>query len=105
MINPIEWFKQKGFSFDDERITIRDVVELQLDAKEAGIGMSTDLHQAAVALIRNPRDKHCWHNLQNAANRWDADRRGVRNDAIINAESSTPCCDICSGPHETGDCL
>lgn len=31
MINAIEWFKSKGFTFDD-KITIKDVIELQADA-------------------------------------------------------------------------
>jgi hypothetical protein len=32
MINPIEWFKEKGFTFDD-KITIKDVIDLQEDAR------------------------------------------------------------------------
>lgn len=31
MKNVIEWFKEKGFTFDD-KITIKDVIELQADA-------------------------------------------------------------------------
>ncbi len=31
MINAIEWFKEKGFTFDD-KITIKDVTDLQSDA-------------------------------------------------------------------------
>jgi len=33
MINAIEWFKEKGFTFDD-KITIMDVIDLQTDALE-----------------------------------------------------------------------
>lgn len=33
MINAIEWFKEKGFTFDD-KITIKDVIVLQDDARK-----------------------------------------------------------------------
>lgn len=36
MINAIEWFREKGFTFDD-KITIKDVIELQQDAVKEGI--------------------------------------------------------------------
>jgi len=105
MINAIEWFKQKGFTFDD-KITIKDVLELQDNAKEDGIEMADDLYQSAITLIRNPKNRVCWENLQNSANRWDALRQSARNDAIMNLRgSSEPCCDICSGTHHTDDCL
>lgn len=37
MINAIEWFKEKGFTFDD-KITIEDVIALQEDARKHGAG-------------------------------------------------------------------
>jgi hypothetical protein len=33
MKNAIDWFKEKGFTFDD-KITIKDVIELQNDARK-----------------------------------------------------------------------
>ena len=33
MINPIQWFKEKGFTFDD-KITIKDLIDLQEDARK-----------------------------------------------------------------------
>lgn len=35
MINAVEWFKEKGFTFDD-KITIADVIQLQNDSWDAG---------------------------------------------------------------------
>lgn len=39
MINAIEWFKEKGFTFDD-KITVADVIELQNDSWNAGASHS-----------------------------------------------------------------
>jgi hypothetical protein len=36
MKNAIEWFKEKGFTFDD-KITIADVIALQNDARKDGL--------------------------------------------------------------------
>lgn len=36
MINAIEWFKEKGFTFDD-KITIKDVLDIQKDARCEGM--------------------------------------------------------------------
>lgn len=83
MINAIEWFKEKGFTFDD-KITIKDVLYLQTDAKYDGIEVATDLYQAACALMRNQKDANCWHNLQNAAARWNAANQAANNDRIQN---------------------
>lgn len=33
LINPVEWFKQKGFTFDD-KLTVADVIELQQNARQ-----------------------------------------------------------------------
>ena len=44
MKNAIEWFKEKGFTFDD-KITIKDVIDLQNDARKDG--MMTALNTAS----------------------------------------------------------
>ena len=36
MINAIKWFTEKGFTFDD-KITIKDVIDLQNDARKDGL--------------------------------------------------------------------
>jgi hypothetical protein len=36
MKNAVEWFKEKGFTFDD-KIKIKDVIDLQNDAKKCGL--------------------------------------------------------------------
>lgn len=36
MKNAIEWFKEKGFTFDD-KITIKDVIDLQNDAAKSAL--------------------------------------------------------------------
>ncbi len=36
MKNAIEWFEEKGFTFDD-KITIKDVIDLQNDARKDGL--------------------------------------------------------------------
>lgn len=36
MINAIEWFKDKGLTFDD-KITIKDLLDLQKDARREGM--------------------------------------------------------------------
>lgn len=42
MINAIEWFKEKGFTFDD-KITIADVIALQQDAKLCGMKQMAEM--------------------------------------------------------------
>lgn len=81
MINAIQWFKDKGFTFDD-KITIKDVIELQKDAKCDGIEVATDLYQSACTLMRHQLDADCWQNLQNAVARWEAARQAAHNDRI-----------------------
>lgn len=61
---------------------VKFITRVQLDAKESGIETGIDLYHAACALMRNQGDKACWHNLQNSAARWEADRQAARNDAI-----------------------
>lgn len=82
MINPIEWFKQKGFSFDDEKITIKDVIDLQNDAWRQGV--------------------------QDAAEQVHAEGLFRLSESLLefrDGKLKVPCCDICSGTHETDDCL
>lgn len=52
MINPIEWFKEKGFTFDD-KITIADVIALQEDARKAGswIPVTADLPDGEMVVL------------------------------------------------------
>lgn len=42
MINAIQWFKDKGFLFDD-RITIYDVIALQNDAMRDGLNGAAEM--------------------------------------------------------------
>lgn len=81
MIDAIKWFKSHGFTFND-KITIADVLELQSDAKCEGIEAGEDLYQAARMVMLYKKDKTCWHNLENAVNRFDAARQAAHNDAI-----------------------
>jgi hypothetical protein len=45
MINAIEWFKEKGFTFDD-KITIKDIIDLQEDAQKELQSQLTTLEAA-----------------------------------------------------------
>jgi hypothetical protein len=53
------------------------------------IDAAGELYQAACTLMRYQRDKNCWHNLQNAAARFDAARQYAHNAQLAaNADSS-----------------
>jgi hypothetical protein len=53
MKNPIEWFKEKGFTFDD-KITIKDIIDLQGDARKDGL-MSAQLIASDVINRESPK--------------------------------------------------
>ena len=58
MKNAIEWFKEKGFTFDD-KITIKDVIDLQDDARNDGLaaarGINGNLNGVALIAIERLR--------------------------------------------------
>jgi hypothetical protein len=53
MKNPIEWFKEKGFTFDD-KITIADVIALQADAQKDGLMQAQSIASAVIG-IESPK--------------------------------------------------
>lgn len=54
MKSGIDWFKEKGFTFDD-KITIRDVIDLQNDARKDGLMTALDI---ASETIRSESPKY-----------------------------------------------
>jgi len=63
MKNAIEWFKEKGFTFDD-KITIKDVIDLQNDARKDGLmtaqGIASDVirREATKYAVRDDPPDH-----------------------------------------------
>ena len=53
MKSAIEWFEEKGFSFND-KITIKDVIDLQNDARKDGL-MSAQLISSEVINRESPK--------------------------------------------------
>ena len=46
---------------------------------ESALDEARALYRAACGLMRNKSDKNCWHNLENAAHRFNAAHQRARN--------------------------